>query len=108
MGIINQSRNVKPLPVDTELSHRPITKIAKNRDIWPKCHKTLQNRETLKTVQTILPCLVSRYTHIRAEQGKQARSAQKLRLHHRQGRKFQTVNISDTRHSESKTSPFLL
>ena len=46
-GIINQSRNVKPLLVDTKLSYRPITEIAKNRDIWPKWHKTLQNRETL-------------------------------------------------------------
>ena len=53
-GIINQSGNVKPLPVDTKFSYRPITEIAtmfikiiENRDIWPKWHKMLHNRETL-------------------------------------------------------------
>ena len=53
-GIINQSRNVKPLLVDTKFRYRPITEIAtifikivENRHIWPKWNKTLQNRETL-------------------------------------------------------------
>ncbi|MCP4269249.1 MAG: hypothetical protein GY777_27385 [Candidatus Brocadiaceae bacterium] len=35
-GIINQSRYVKPPPVDTKLSHRPIAEIAKKQGYLAK------------------------------------------------------------------------
>ena len=63
-----------------------------------KWHKTLQNRENVLNPLTFLDPRT-------CAQSRQARSARKLRLS-RQGRLFQTVKYSDTRHSESKTSSF--
>ncbi len=112
-GIINQSVNVMPrallvgskITVDTQLV---IGLLPKSLDCSRRSSKTGRFCRNVskrhKTGRPYKPFYPVKFLDPRTcTQSRQARLTRKLRLHHRQGRLFQTVKNSDMCHSEFKT-----